>query len=209
MEANLGGDDWDYRGEVWVRRRRVGPLDNDAYLVACPETGEAVLVDAANEAGQLIAAVEGLELRAILETHGHWDHWQALAEVSRAFPEAVVAAHPLDLKMFPPPPPGHHLQDGDVVEFGHRRLTVIHTPGHTEGSVCFLASGILFSGDTLFPGGPGSTRPPEGDFGTILASIEGKLWPLPDETLVLPGHGEATTIGTGRPHLESWRRRGW
>jgi glyoxylase-like metal-dependent hydrolase (beta-lactamase superfamily II) len=209
MGVSLSGDDWAYQGEVWVRRRRVGPLDNDAYFVACPETGEAVLIDAANEAPQLIAAAQGIELRAILETHGHWDHWQALAEVSREFPAAVVAAHPEDLGMFPPPPPGHHLHDGEVVEFGHRRLTVLHTPGHTPGSVCFLAPGILFSGDTLFPGGPGATRPPEGDFDTILTSIEAKLWPLPDSTLVLPGHGDPTTIGAERPHLDSWRRRGW
>jgi glyoxylase-like metal-dependent hydrolase (beta-lactamase superfamily II) len=209
MGVSLSGDDWAYQGEVWVRRRRVGPLDNDAYFVACPETGEAVLIDAANEAPQLIAAAQGIELRAILETHGHWDHWQALAEVSREFPAAVVAAHPEDLGMFPPPPPGHHLHDGEVVEFGHRRLTVLHTPGHTPGSVCFLAPGILFSGDTLFPGGPGATRPPEGDFDTILTSIEVKLWQLPDSTLVLPGHGDPTTIGAERPHLDSWRRRGW
>ncbi|MGC8473239.1 MAG: MBL fold metallo-hydrolase [Candidatus Dormibacteria bacterium] len=209
MGVSLSGSDWDYQGEVWVRRRRVGPLDNDAYFVACPETGEAVLIDAANEAPKLIAAAEGLELRAILETHGHWDHWQALAQVAGEFPGAVVAAHPDDLGMFPPPPPGHHLHDGEVVEFGHRRLSVIHTPGHTPGSVCFLAPGILFSGDTLFPGGPGSTRPPEGDFATILESIEVKLWPLPDATLVLPGHGDPTTIGAERPQLDSWRRRGW
>ena len=209
MGVSLSGADWDYQGEVWVRRRRVGPLDNDAYFVACPETGEAVLIDAANEAPKLIAAADGLELRAILETHGHWDHWQALAQVAGEFPAAVVAAHPDDLGMFPPPPPGHHLHDGEVVEFGRRRLSVIHTPGHTPGSVCFLAPGILFSGDTLFPGGPGSTRPPEGDFGTILESIEVKLWPLPDATLVLPGHGDPTTIGAERPQLDIWRRRGW
>ncbi len=209
MAVSLSGDDWAYQGEVWVRRRRVGPLDNDAYFVACPETGEAVLIDAANEAPQLIAAAQGMELRAVLETHGHWDHWQALAQVSGEFPAAVVAAHPDDLGMFPPPPPGHHLHDGEVVEFGRRRLTVLHTPGHTPGSVCFLAPGILFSGDTLFPGGPGSTRPPEGDFDTILNSIEVKLWPLPDSTLVLPGHGDPTTVGAERPHLDGWRRRGW
>ncbi len=209
MGVSLSGADWDYQGEVWVRRRRVGPLDNDAYFVACPETGEAVLIDAANEAPKLIAAAQGLELQAILETHGHWDHWQALAQVAGEFPAAVVAAHPDDLGMFPPPPPGHHLHDGEVVEFGRRRLSVIHTPGHTPGSVCFLAPGILFSGDTLFPGGPGSTRPPEGDFDTILESIEVKLWPLPDATLVLPGHGDPTTIGAERPQLDIWRRRGW
>ena len=209
MGVNLGGEDWEYRGEVWVRRRRVGPLDNDAYFVVCPETGQAVLIDAANEAPELIAAAQGLELTAILETHGHWDHWQALAEVSGEFPLAVVAAHPQDLTMFPPPPPGRHLHDGEVIEFGRRRLTVIHTPGHTPGSVCFWAPGILFSGDTLFPGGPGATPPPEGDFATILRSIEEKLWPLPDQTLVLPGHGDPTAIGRERPNLEGWRRRGW
>ncbi|MGA9776067.1 MAG: MBL fold metallo-hydrolase [Candidatus Dormiibacterota bacterium] len=209
MELVLGGSDWELQANVWVRRRRVGPLDNAAYLVACPETGQAVLIDAANDAGELIAAAEGLELVAVLETHGHWDHWQALAEVSATFPSAYVAAHPDDLEMFPPPPPSHHLSDGEVIEFGHRRLQVLHTPGHTPGSVCFLAEGVVFTGDTLFPGGPGSTRPPQGDFATILDSIESRLFPLPPETVVFPGHGDSTTIGQERPFLRAWRDRGW
>lgn len=209
MEAVPAGADWELQGSLWVRRRRVGPLDNAAYLVACPETGEAVLIDAANEAERLIEAAAGLNLVAVLETHGHWDHWQALAQVATHFPGAWVAAHPEDLDMFPPPPPAHHLHDGEVVEFGRRRLTVMHTPGHTWGSVCFLGDGMVFTGDTLFPGGPGATRPPEGDFTTIMASIESRLLPLASETVVFPGHGEATTIGRERPSMATWARRGW
>ena len=208
MTVELAGD-WEWQGTVWVRRRRVGPLDNAAYIVACPETGRAVLIDAANQAEELIRAAEGLQLEAILETHGHWDHWQALAEVERHFPEAWAGAHPDDLEMFPPPPPAHHFKHGEVVPVGNRRLRVLHTPGHTPGSVCFLAEGVVFTGDTLFPGGPGAARPPLGDFPTIMASIESHLLPLPPETIVFPGHGEATTIGAETVSFESWRARGW
>lgn len=208
MTAELPGD-WDWKGVVWVRRRRVGPMDNAAYFVACPETGDGVLIDAANEAEELVRAASGLRLVAILETHGHWDHWQALAEMERRFPDAWAGAHPDDLEMFPPPPPGHRLQHGEVVRFGNRQLLVLHTPGHTPGSVCFQAEGVVFTGDTLFPGGPGAARPPLGDFPTIMASIERHLLPLAPETQVFPGHGEATTIGAETASFEAWRARGW
>jgi glyoxylase-like metal-dependent hydrolase (beta-lactamase superfamily II) len=198
---------WDFEGEVLVRCCRVGPLDNAAYVVACPSTRAAVLIDAADEAGRLIDAIGDLNLVAVLETHGHADHWQALAAVSSSFERAWVGAHPADLAMFPPPPPGHHFQHGEEIAFGSCRLRVLHTPGHTPGSVCFLGPGMVFTGDTLFPGGPGATRPPLGDFPTIIRSIRTQLMGLDPATIVYPGHGDATTIGAEVATFEEWERR--
>ncbi len=189
--------------------RRVGPIDNAAYVVACPETDVAVLIDAANEAENLIEAVGDLELVGILETHGHPDHWQALAEVQARFPRAWTGAHAADLAMFPSPPPARNLEHGDLIAFGRRQLRVISTPGHTPGSVCFYHPGFVFTGDTLFPGGPGATYPPLGDFATIMESIRTLLIPLPPETVVFPGHGWPTSIGEESPQLQAWVARGW
>jgi glyoxylase-like metal-dependent hydrolase (beta-lactamase superfamily II) len=200
---------WDVDDTLRIRVRRVGPIDNAAYIVACPETGSAVLIDAANEAGKLIEAVGDLELVAILETHGHADHWQALAEVQARFPGAWTGAHPSDLRMFPEPPPARSLEHGEVVEFGQRRLRVMATPGHTPGSICFYHPGFVFTGDTLFPGGPGATTPPLGDFPTIVESIRTQLLPLPPETVVFPGHGDSTSIGAEAPQFPQWVGRGW
>lgn len=201
--------EWDHRGEILVRRRRVGPFDNAAYVVSCPDTGAAVLIDAANEADVLVRAIGDLKLVAVLETHGHADHWQALGAIEAHFASAWVGAHPDDLSMFPPPPPAHHLAHGETITFGNCQLRVLHTPGHTPGSVCFLGPGVVFTGDTLFPGGPGATRPPLGDFPTILKSIRRELMGLDPTTLVYPGHGEATTIGAEVAGFEEWEQRGF
>lgn len=207
MSLSRGELEWDFEGEILVRRRRVGPLDNAAYVVACPRSGEAVLIDAADEADRLVQAVADLHLVAILETHGHADHWQALAPVHGHFQQAWVGAHPDDLGMFPPPPPDHHLTHGEEIRFGDCRLSVLHTPGHTPGSVCLLGPGMVFTGDTLFPGGPGATRPPLGDLATILRSIRAHLMALSDETVVYPGHGDSTTIGAERSGFGAWEAR--
>ncbi|HVC39638.1 MAG TPA: MBL fold metallo-hydrolase [Candidatus Dormibacteraeota bacterium] len=200
---------WDLEDGLRIRVRRVGPIDNAAYVVACPETGAAVLIDAANEAERLIEAVGDLELVAILETHGHADHWQALAQIQRQFPMAWTGAHRADLEMFPNPPPERALAHGEKVRFGNRELEVLATPGHTPGSICFYHPGYVFTGDTLFPGGPGATIPPLGDFPTIVESIRTWLLPLPAATVVLPGHGAATSIGSEAPHFPDWAARGW
>jgi len=201
--------DWDVDDALRIRVRRVGPIDNAAYVVACPETGAAVLIDAANEADKLIDAVGDLKLVAILETHGHADHWQALAAVQAQFPGAWTGAHPADLKMFPEPPPARSLEHGQLVDFGNRQLQVLSTPGHTPGSICFYHPGFVFTGDTLFPGGPGATTPPLGHFPTIVESIRSQLMPLPPATVVFPGHGGATSIGAEAPQFPEWATRGW
>lgn len=194
--------------QVEVHRLVVGPLDNNVFVVRCKLTGEAILLDAANEHDRLLEVCRRLGVRKVLETHGHWDHIQAVPAVREAGYEVGVT--PEDAAMLP----GYDfvLEDGSVIEVGRLRLHTIATPGHTPGSMCFRLEGtpLLFSGDTLFPGGPGATRFPGGDFDTIIRSIEDRLFAtLPPETMVLPGHGADTTIGAERPHLQEWIDRGW
>jgi glyoxylase-like metal-dependent hydrolase (beta-lactamase superfamily II) len=190
-----------------VHKVVVGPVDNNVYVLRCTQTGEAVLLDAANEHDRLLELAEALDVRSVLETHGHWDHIQAVPEMRDAGYEVHVTAE--DAGMLPSY--DQLLEDDAVVQVGRVRLRTIHTPGHTPGSMCFLVEGapVLFSGDTLFPGGPGNTSFEGGDFPTIIRSIEDKLFTLPAGTRVLPGHGLPTTIGTERPSLQEWIDRGW
>jgi glyoxylase-like metal-dependent hydrolase (beta-lactamase superfamily II) len=186
----------------------VGPMDNNVYVLRCKQTGEAVLLDAANEHDKLLELCRRLNVRQVLETHGHWDHIQAVPAVRDAGYEVGVTA--ADSSMLPSY--DFVLADGEVITVGRLRLHTIATPGHTPGSMCFRLEGspVLFSGDTLFPGGPGATQFPGGNFPTIIRSIEDRLLStLTPETLVLPGHGADTTIGTESPHLQEWIDRGW
>ena len=186
----------------------VGPMDNNVYVLRCKETGQAVLIDAANEHDRLLDLCRRLNVVKVLETHGHWDHIQAVPAVREAGIDVGVT--PDDAGMLPSY--DFLLEDDSVFEVGRLRLKTIHTPGHTPGSMCFLLEGapVLFSGDTLFPGGPGATSFPGGDFPTIIRSLEGRLFAsLAPDVLVLPGHGAETTIGTERPHLQEWIDRGW
>jgi glyoxylase-like metal-dependent hydrolase (beta-lactamase superfamily II) len=186
----------------------VGPMDNNVFVVRCKQTGDALLVDAANEHEQLLELCRSLGVRSVIETHGHWDHIQAVPELREAGYEVAVTAQ--DAGMLPSY--DQLLEDDAVLEVGRLRLRTIHTPGHTPGSMCFLIEGspVLLSGDTLFPGGPGNTKAEGGDFPTIIDSIDRRLFAkLGDDVLVLPGHGADTTIGAERPHLEEWVTRGW
>jgi glyoxylase-like metal-dependent hydrolase (beta-lactamase superfamily II) len=186
----------------------VGPVDNNVFVLRCTETGDAVLLDAANEHERLLDLCASLGVTRVLETHGHWDHIQAVPELREAGYSVGVTAE--DAAMLPSY--DEVLTDDDMIPVGRLRLRTIHTPGHTPGSMCFLLDGhpVLFSGDTLFPGGPGATKFEGGDFPTIIRSIEDRLFaPLADDILVLPGHGKSTTIGTERPHLQEWIDRGW
>jgi glyoxylase-like metal-dependent hydrolase (beta-lactamase superfamily II) len=191
-----------------IHRFVVGPIDNNVFVVRCKETGDALLVDAANEPELLLRTAQELGVRRIVETHGHWDHIQAVPEMREAGYEVAIGAE--DAAMLPSY--DLILEDDSVLPIGRLRIRTIHTPGHTPGSTCFVLEGspILFSGDTLFPGGPGNTSFPGGNFDQIIKSIDQRLFAkLPDETLVLPGHGEDTTIGQERPHLDDWVQRGW
>jgi glyoxylase-like metal-dependent hydrolase (beta-lactamase superfamily II) len=186
----------------------VGPMDNNVYVLRCRETGDAVLLDAANEHEKLLELCRDLGVRKVLETHGHWDHIQAVPAVRDAGYEVGVTA--ADAQMLPSY--DFVLEDEAVIPVGRLRLHTILTPGHTPGSMCFQLQGspVLFSGDTLFPGGPGATTFPGGDFATIIRSLEDRLFaPLAAETIVMPGHGNDTSIGAERPHLQDWIDRGW
>jgi glyoxylase-like metal-dependent hydrolase (beta-lactamase superfamily II) len=165
------------------------------------------LIDAANEHERLLELCSALGVRRVIETHGHWDHIQAVPAVRDAgYDVAVTAA---DSEMLPAY--DSILEDDDVIEVGRLRLRTIATPGHTRGSMCFALEGspLLFSGDTLFPGGPGNTSFEGGDFATIIDSLDQRLFTYPADTIVLPGHGNWTTIGSERPHLQEWVDRGW
>lgn len=185
----------------------VGPFENNVFVLRCQQTGEAVLIDAANEHELLIEVSKATGVRRVLTTHGHWDHIQAVTAVRDAGIDVGIA--PDDAAMLP----GYDfvLPDDDVIEVGQLRLRTIHTPGHTPGSTSFRLEGhpVMFSGDTLFPGGPGNTSFESASFEQIIESIDRRLLTLEPETLVFPGHGLDTTIGTERPHLDDWIARGW
>ena len=195
--------------DVEVHKVVVGPYDNNVFVVRCRRSGDAALIDAANEHELLLELCKTLGVRRVLETHGHWDHIQAVPAMREAGYEVAVTA--LDAPRLKDVGYDVFLDDAEVIEVGHLRLHVIHNPGHTEGSISFAVEGtpLLFTGDTLFPGGPGNATFDGGDFATIIESIDTKLFTLPAETIVLPGHGLDTTIGAERPHLAEWVERGW
>jgi glyoxylase-like metal-dependent hydrolase (beta-lactamase superfamily II) len=194
---------------VEVHKVVVGPFENNVFVVRCTESGEAVLIDAANEHEQLLELCTRLGVRRVLETHGHWDHIQAVPAMREGGYEVAVTA--LDAPRLKEVGYDVFIDDAEVIEVGRLRLRAIHNPGHTEGSISFHVEGtpLLFTGDTLFPGGPGNATFEGGDFATIIHSIDTKLFTFPPETIVLPGHGADTTIGTERPHLAEWVERGW
>jgi glyoxylase-like metal-dependent hydrolase (beta-lactamase superfamily II) len=203
-------------GDLSITKFSVGPMDNNAYLLVCRQTGDAVLIDAANDAQRILEVVQqsaaGTKLGSIITTHSHYDHWQALAEVVEAS-GATVLAGKADASGLPIPV-DVELETGDSVDLGDCRLELIGLRGHTAGSVAVLyrdpAGGAhLFTGDSLFPGGPGKTKTPE-DFNSLMDDLEARIFAaLPDDTWVYPGHGDDTTLGAERPHLSEWRERGW
>jgi len=193
---------------VEVHKVVVGPVDNNVFVIRCKQTGDAVMVDAANEHELLLEMCRDLGVRQVVETHGHWDHIQAVPAVRDAGYAVSVSA--ADAGMLP----SYDLliEDGSVLEVGRLRLEAIANPGHTPGSVSFFLhdTPLLFSGDTLFPGGPGNTKLEGSDFPTIIRSIEQRLFSrFGPDTIVLPGHGDDTTIGNESPHLQEWIDRGW
>ena len=193
--------------QVEITKTVVGPYDNNVFVVRCRATGDALLIDAANEHEMLLGLCRSLGVRKVVETHGHWDHIQAVTQMRDAgYSVAVTQA---DATMLPSY--DEILEDDEVLTVGRLRLRTIATPGHTPGSMCFHLEGspVLFSGDTLFPGGPGATRFEGSSFAKIIESIDLRLFPLAPDTIVLPGHGVDTTIATERPSLQSWVDRGW
>lgn len=196
-------------GRLEVHKLVVGPYDNNVFVLRCRETGESVLIDAANEHEKLLELCTALNVKRVLETHGHFDHIQAVPAMREAGLEVAISS--ADAPMLKKVGYDVFLDDAEVIEVGRLRLRAIHNPGHTPGSISFLIEGapVLFSGDTLFPGGPGNTKPADADFDTIIRSIDNRLFTLPAHTVVMPGHGVDTTIGNERPHLQEWVDRGW
>ena len=193
--------------DVRIEKVVVGPFENNVFVVRSKGTGDAVIVDAANEHELLLEVSRHTGVRRVLTTHGHFDHIQAVTQMRDAGIDVGIAAE--DAAMLPSY--DFVIPDDDVIEVGDLRLHAIHTPGHTPGSTCFLLEGhpILFSGDTLFPGGPGNTSFENASFDTIIESIDRRLFTLPPDTIVLPGHGLDTTIASESPHLDEWIARGW
>ena len=193
--------------DVRIDKYVVGPFENNVFVVRDKGTGAALIVDAANEHDLLLEVSRATGVRRVLTTHGHWDHIQAVTALRDAGIEVGVAS--ADAEMLPSY--DFTIPDDDVLTLGDLRLRAVHTPGHTPGSTCFLLEGhpVLFSGDTLFPGGPGNTKFENASFDEIITSIDRRLFTLDPDILVLPGHGLDTTIGTERPHLQEWIDRGW
>lgn len=195
-----------YEGpDLIVRKVEVGNLENNVYVLEDPETHEALLIDGCFEAENIIKACEGANVVGIVQTHGHFDHVQALDDLKKHF-QVPIYAHPGEDY---PVPIDQEIHDGDSLKFGTKEATVLFTPGHTAGGICLLIGNHLISGDTLFPGGPGNTWNDADAFSQIIESISTKLFTLADDTRVYPGHGKDTTVGTERPHLQEWIERGW
>lgn len=197
--------------DLSITKVSVGPMDNNAYLLRCRTTGDQVLIDAANEAPRLLDLVGRGGLAAVVTTHQHMDHWVALEEAVAAT-GARALAHPADADGLPIPV--EPLSDGDTVAVGTCQLEVIHLVGHTPGSIALLyrdPDGVahLFTGDSLFPGGPGRTTNPR-DFTSLMNNLEEKIFGrLADDTWFYPGHGRDSTLGAERPAIPQWRARGW
>jgi len=193
--------------DVRIDKLVVGPFENNVFVVRAKDSGEAVIIDAANEHELLLEVARATGVRRVLTTHGHFDHIQAVTAMRDAGIDVAVAAD--DAGMLPAY--DDTIDDESVIEVGSLRIRAVHTPGHTPGSTCFVLEDhpVCFSGDTLFPDGVGNTTFPGGDFDRIIASVDRRLFTLPPGTLVMPGHGLDTTIGTERPHLDAWVARGW
>lgn len=195
---------------IW--KLAVGPMDNNVYLLRCRHTDEQVLIDAADDASEILEVVGAGGLARVVTTHGHPDHWQALPEVVEATGAQTVAGSADADEL--PVAVDVRVGDRDTIAVGRSTLEVIHLVGHTPGSIALLfddpdGQPHLFTGDSLFPGGPGRTTAPE-DFDSLMGDLQTKIFDrLPDETWVYPGHGDDTTLGAERPQLDEWRARGW
>jgi glyoxylase-like metal-dependent hydrolase (beta-lactamase superfamily II) len=190
---------------IQIEKLELGPFGTNAYILVCRDTGESVVVDAPADAGKILELLKGTSPKYILITHNHMDHTGALSELKSTL-DLPVAAHADDAGSLPVSA-DQLLNGGDVISFGDIKLSVLHTPGHTPGSVCFLTANYLIAGDTLFPGGPGRTRTPA-DFKRILDSLTSKIFVLPDDTQVFPGHGNSAILGKERPSFEAFSAGG-
>lgn len=190
--------------QMSIERVAVAPYGTNAYIISCRHTGENALIDAPGEPKVLLELLRRARTRYILLTHGHPDHTGALIALRDEL-DVPVCAHEGDASKLPLVP-DRLLRDGDVLPLGHIGIEVLHTPGHTKGSLCFAVQSALLAGDTLFPGGPGKTRGPA-EFQQIVASITERIFALPDDTRVLPGHGEFTVLGKEKQEYAAFAAR--
>jgi len=194
-----------------VERVTVGPLDTNSYIVLDSESREGILIDAGGESSKILSVVRkhGVKITGIYLTHGHFDHVLAVRDLIEELnckfyvhkqDLEILSQTPLEAKRLlgitipPPPQPHGWIKEGDVIRVGNLKLRVIHTPGHTPGSVCYVAEGCVFTGDTLFAGSIGRTDLSGGDPEKLISSILNKLFSLPDDYVVYPGHGPSTMI---------------
>ena len=196
-----------------VTKIEVGDFGNNAYLLRCRRTDEQLLIDAAAEPARLVQLVGSDGLRSVVTTHQHGDHWQALAEVVEATGARTYAGEhdaagiPVTTDVL--------VADGDRIRVGETELEAIHLVGHTPGSIALLyddpeGTPHLFTGDCLFPGGVGNTFGDKDNFASLFHDVKTKIFDrLPDETWFYPGHGDDSTLGAERPHLDEWEQRGW
>lgn len=189
---------------VQIEKMELGPFGTNGYVITCRKTGDSVVVDAPGEVEKILEELKGTNPKYILMTHNHMDHVGALSELKSAL-NVPLAAHADDTRNLPVSP-DILLKDGDVVDFGNIQLKVLHTPGHTPGSLCFSTDKYLISGDTLFPDGPGKTSSPA-NLRQIIESITSKIFQLPDDTAVYPGHGDVTILGKEKKAFEGFSSR--
>jgi hydroxyacylglutathione hydrolase len=180
---------------IRIERLTLGPYETNTYIAMCNKTGESLVVDAPAEVSTIITSLKGTCPRYILLTHDHYDHTGAMVSLRSRLkvPLATHEASSYQMKT----PPEILLKDGDSLKLGKTKINVLHTPGHTPGSLCFKMGKYLFAGDTIFPGGPGHTHSPD-ELNEILASIKEKIFTLPGNTLILPGHGDSTTVAKAK-----------
>ena len=189
---------------IQIERYELGPFGTNSYIVTCLKTGDSIVVDAPGDAPKVLGQLQQTNPKYILMTHNHMDHTGALAELKSAL-NIPIAAHPADAERLPLTP-DILLADDDSVSFGNIHLTVMHTPGHTPGSLCFYTEGYLISGDTLFPDGPGKTGSPA-DFKRILESLTSKIFVLPEDTKIFSGHGDSTILKKEKRAFENFSAR--
>ncbi|MBU4054599.1 MAG: MBL fold metallo-hydrolase [Proteobacteria bacterium] len=192
-------------GKLKIIKLSLGPYGTNSYVIICEKTMESIIIDAPGEIEKVKAALAGTRPKCILMTHSHMDHTGGLVQLKKDL-AVPMASHPAEASGLPVKP-DMDLNQGDALDFGEISFQVLHTPGHTPGSVCLYTAGVLISGDTLFPGGPGKTWSAAA-FRQILESLETKIFPLPDETRVFPGHGETTFVKKERDACKAFVSKG-
>ena len=189
---------------VLIYRLESDPFGTNAYLIICPLTSEGLLIDAPGNAEKILEKLSGINVSWIIITHGHADHTLVLEEIKEKL-ESPLAVHHEDKDLLPLKA-DRLLEEGDTIQCDRQSITILHTPGHTRGSICLKIGKYLLSGDTIFPNGPGKTASAN-DFKTICKSIEAKILPLADDTVILPGHGEPTTVGKERKLITDFKSK--